>query len=64
MYNKFKNWFYKEENECFICCTKDGKTIQEKFLDNPHHQQLNYPLIPLQYAYGCNCKNSYAHNRC
>lgn len=52
------------ENECFICCSKSGKTMQEKMLDNIHYKRLRYPLIPLSYAYGCDCKTMLAHNRC
>ena len=52
------------EKECFICCSKSGKTTQEKMLDNIHYKRLRYPLIPLSYAYGCNCKTMMAHNRC
>ena len=52
------------ENECFICCSKSGKTSQEKLLDNINHKRLNYPLIPLSYAYECECKTMWAHNKC
>lgn len=52
------------ENECFICCSKSGKTVQEKLLDNINHKRLRYPLIPLSYAYECGCKTMWAHNRC
>ena len=52
------------ENECFICYTKSGKTIQERRMDNIHYKSLGYPLIQLSYAYGCNCKNMWAHNKC
>ncbi len=52
------------ENECFICCSKSGKTTHEKLLDNVYHKRLRYPLISLSYAYECNCKTMWAHNRC
>jgi len=53
------------ENECFICCSKSGKTLQEKImLDNIYYKRLRYPLIPLSYAYECGCKTMWAHNRC
>lgn len=52
------------ENECFICYSKSGKTIQEKMLDNIHHERLSYPLITLSHAYNCHCGTMWAHNRC
>ncbi len=47
------------ENECFICCTKDGKVAYEKLFKT----SLDYPLITLSYAYGCTC-TLFAHNKC
>lgn len=52
------------DKECFICCSKSGKSIEEKLMDNIHHKKLRYPLIPLSYAYDCNCKNIWCHNKC
>ena len=52
------------EEECFICCSKSGKTDQERLLDNMHHSRMWYPLVPLSYAYGCRCTTSWVHNRC
>lgn len=52
------------ENECFICCSKSGKTMQEKMMDNIHYKRLRYPLISLSHAYGCDCKTMLVHNRC
>lgn len=49
--------------ECFICCTKDGKSYEEIMLDSFYFKLSDYPLIQLSYAYNCRC-NLYAHNRC
>ena len=51
--------------DCFICCTTNGKFFNEEFFDLYFNiSQYGYPIIPLSYAYYCNCKNMYAHNRC
>jgi hypothetical protein len=57
-------YYKKNENECFICCTKEGKTEKELISDMLSHKTLNYPLINLSCAYHCFCKNIYAHNIC
>lgn len=58
-------YFFKEVNECFICCTKDGKTQQEITFEMAFNQKkLNYPLINLSSAYNCACINILAHNKC
>ena len=52
-------------NDCFICCTKSGKSEQDKFQDVfLNRRTYNYPLIQLSSAYGCNCSNAMAHNKC
>ena len=55
---------FKPKNECFICYST-GKTEKEE-LDEIiyHHKTMNYPLISMNKAYGCKCKNYYAHNKC
>ena len=52
--------------ECFICCTKDGKTETERTLELiiGKRKSICYPLISLSYAYGCCCHTSFAHNKC
>jgi len=58
-------WFWKNQDECFICCSFDGKTDTEKQFELMYGQKyLNYPMLPLSQAYGCSCHNSYAHNKC
>ena len=51
--------------ECFICCTNEGKSkdeiIQDMFVNK---KTFGYPVISLDKVYGCNCSNSYAHNKC
>jgi hypothetical protein len=51
--------------ECFICCTKDGKSEKDRLLDEKHYVKCtNYPIIPLSHAYSCKCETTFAHNRC
>lgn len=60
----FKQSEYCDE-ECFICCSIHGKTQQEQIYDEfVNRKNFNYPLITLKYAYNCDCKYIYAHNRC
>jgi hypothetical protein len=54
----------KQMQECFICCSKSGKSNAERLMDNIHHRKMRYPQIPLSYAYGCKCDTTKAHNRC
>lgn len=57
--------FNKEKQECFICCSIDGKTNSELLYEMQFNQKyLNYPLISLCDVYNCRCKNIYAHNKC
>jgi hypothetical protein len=52
-------------DECFICCTKEGKTEIEKAQDIfTNRRTFGYPIIKIAYAYGCNCSNTFAHNKC
>ena len=64
MFSKF--FFRKKKEECLICFSNDGKSDQEKNMEIFFNQKhfLNYPLISISYAYNCNCKNKYAHNKC
>lgn len=60
----FSNLFPVQQ-ECFICCSYDGKNDTEhlhELMYNTKH--MNYPLLSLSVAYNCNCRNSYAHNKC
>lgn len=50
--------------ECFICCTKSGKSREERLFDNIYHKGIRYPIIPLCYAYDCRCSGTFAHNKC
>jgi hypothetical protein len=52
--------------ECFICCTKDGKSDNERFHEMilGKRKTMGYPIISLSYAYGCCCHTSFAHNKC
>lgn len=50
--------------ECFICCTKSGKSEHDKIMELFNNRKnLAYPLISLSDAYCCECKNK-AHNKC
>ena len=50
--------------DCFICCSTDGKTDKEIVSDKIfNHKSMNYPLLQLSNVYGCHC-NSIAHNKC
>jgi hypothetical protein len=54
-----------KKEECFICCSVDGKTDNEKIYEIYCNQKYcDYPLIQLSNAYDCNCSTSYAHNKC
>ena len=62
---KFFNSFWSKPEECFICCSVDGKSDTEKLFEMMHNQKYtNYPLLPLSTVYNCKCQNSYAHNKC
>ncbi len=55
----------KPPDECFICCTEDGKTENELKMDKANrHKSWNYPLLSMAHVYGCQCIGSLAHNRC
>jgi len=61
----FSKLFWSKQEECFICCSVDGKSDNEKQYELAYSQKcLNYPLVSLSNAYECNCHNSYAHNKC
>jgi len=64
MFIHIYNWGFKELDECFICCTHDGKTDIDKTIETSSNKTLCYPLLELSYVYGCNCKGFLAHNRC
>ena len=52
-------------NECFICCTFDGKTTQEHIAELVLNKKTHfYPIIKLSQAYGCVCVGNHAHNKC
>jgi len=54
-----------DKKECFICCTHNGKSENEiKFELIFNKYNFNFPLIPLSDAYNCDCKHSFAHNKC
>jgi hypothetical protein len=54
-----------ESIECFICCSEDGKSDNEKIFEMQFNQKyMSYPLIPLAKAYNCQCSTLYAHNKC
>jgi len=51
--------------ECFICCSVDGKTPSELSYEMMMHTKtIDYPVLSLAVAYGCGCKTMYAHNKC
>lgn len=51
--------------ECFICCSKSGKTDQDRIMELiVNRRKFAYPLILLSDAYGCECKTTKAHNKC
>jgi hypothetical protein len=51
--------------ECFICCTIDGKSDEELFNEICLNRKMfNYPLISLSQAFMCKCINIFAHNKC
>ena len=61
----FYKLFWSRPEECFICCSVDGKTDTEKQFEMMYNQKyVNYPLLALSEAYNCKCQNSYAHNKC
>jgi len=61
----FSKLFWTKSEECFICCSIDGKSDTEKQFEMMYNQKyLNYPLLTLSKAYDCNCSKSYAHNKC
>jgi len=55
--------FFKPEEECFICYST-ANTEEEKVLEACYNIKFKYPLISMKNAYGCECKNYYAHNKC
>jgi hypothetical protein len=64
-FKKDKDEDKEEEKECFICCTIDGKSNAEQQFEMMYNQKtMNYPLISLNKAYDCNCRNLHAHNKC
>jgi hypothetical protein len=61
----FSKFFWSKSEECFICCSVDGKSDTEKQFEMIYNQKYtNYPLLPLSKIYSCNCCTSYAHNKC
>lgn len=62
-YEWYKTFFDKIE-ECFICCSIDGKNEKELLLETFNTKTMNYPLLSLSDVYNCNCKKKYAHNKC
>jgi len=61
----YKLFWPSPPDECFICCSVDGKSDSDKQFELFFNQKYgNYPLIKLSQAYDCNCRNMYAHNRC
>ena len=61
----FSKLFWSKPDECFICCSVDGKTDTEKQIEMMYNQKYgNYPLLALSTVYNCKCQNSYAHNKC
>ena len=58
------SFLFKPKKECFICYST-GKTNQEEFDEFVYNiKSMEYPLISMNYAYGCKCINKYAHNKC
>lgn len=52
-------------DDCFICCSLDGKSSQEKILEITSNRKTHsYPLVKLSDAYSCNCSGVQAHNKC
>lgn len=52
-------------DECFICCSFDGKSSSEKTNEICFNRTfLPYPLVKLSQVYNCNCKSLIAHNKC
>ena len=61
---KFFNSFWSKPDECFICCSVDGKSDTEKQFEMIYNQKYtNYPLLPLSKTYSCNCCTSYIVKR-
>ena len=52
--------------DCFICCTRHGKTDAELCMTAMNSAVYDgaYPLIPLSDAFLCSCTTTFAHNRC
>lgn len=58
------SFLFKTKEECFICYST-GKTEKEELDEIIYNSKtMNYPLISMNKAYGCNCVNNYAHNKC
>ena len=56
---------FSKKEECFICCTIDGKSDYQKQMEMMTNQpRTPYPLVLLSNAFGCNCKGLCAHNKC
>jgi len=52
-------------DDCFICCSLDGKSTQEKLMEITFNKKTHsYPLVKLSQAYGCGCVGNMAHNKC
>lgn len=52
-------------HECAICFSNDGKTETELAEGVVFNRKThNYPIISLKQAYNCECKNTFAHNKC
>ena len=61
----FSKFFKSNKEECFICCSKDGKTDSEKLFEIMYnYKSMDYPLLSLSSAYNCKCFYNYAHNKC
>ena len=52
-------------DDCFICCTLDGKSSDEKTMELFSNRKFHpYPLVKLSQVYNCNCNGFLAHNKC
>jgi len=52
------------DEECFICCSSDGKNEHDHITDQYFNRKtFGYPIVLLSDVYECRC-NSYAHNKC
>ena len=56
---------HREDKECFICYSDDGKTDAENLYEMMFNaKSMAYPLISMADAYNCQCFNKYTHNKC